>query len=384
MGDGSGTEWNMIGSHQSALFTPALCLNLCQWEQTLSAMAQAIHRHGKQWRPVLDWHGCREMMQQQLSASGGLAAIGNIRELASMFMESTASGSVQSLQVTHPPVHPQDVELLLELNRRFPVTVLCDHFIHAETISQAACERNQTVGLLVEVNPGRHHSGVRPGLDGRDLALGISRLSGVQLKGLAANAGTILPDDPDSARRVRSVIGILSELKDIIERDGIPCESISIALEGDLTPALDSDVPTEIRTGNLFNQAHSPGPARSPISSEPILYVLTKIFSRSKLERAVLDVGMSLLGPVCGQPVASVGRTASHRMLPDVEISTVEWDQTVLELGPGSRDLIIGDIVELVPVQGVIPLQLFSELFVVNGKMVQERWQLRGGPQQTS
>lgn len=358
----------MIGSHQSTLPTPALCLNLPQWQKFLSATASQSRRHDKRWRPILCGSACGEMTQQVLAESEGFAAVSHVRELAPS-IDSAISLPIRSLLVAQPPIDPRSVDLLLDLNAGFPVTVLCDHFIHAELISQAARERGQTVGLFIEVNPGRNRSGVRPGLDGRDLALGISKLPGVELKGLGADAGTILPNNPQSFRQVQSAIGILSELKEMLHREGIFCETISLALEGDLTQAIASDALTEIRTSTL------PDPLSR--DHEPILYLLATVFSRSKLERAVLDVGSSHLGLDAAPQRIEVLRTASHRSLPDVVVSAMEWDQTSLELGPASRDLIIGDVVEAVPQQGMIPLQLFSQLHTVNEKLVIGSWRIR-------
>jgi D-serine deaminase-like pyridoxal phosphate-dependent protein len=56
----------MIGRHLSELDTPALCIDLAQMDANMSAMAEFILGHGKQWRPHVKCHKNPVIAHQQL------------------------------------------------------------------------------------------------------------------------------------------------------------------------------------------------------------------------------------------------------------------------------------------------------------------------------
>jgi D-serine deaminase-like pyridoxal phosphate-dependent protein len=88
---------------------------------------------------------------------------------------------------------------------------------------------------------------------------------------------------------------------------------------------------------------------RGTIQADPIMKVIGTVLSRPKLERAVLDVGHRSLAATC--QTFRITRTAAGRELPDVTTEEIGPETMTLALGPASRDLIIGETVEIRPAE---------------------------------
>ena len=94
---------------------------------------------------------------------------------------------------------------------------------------------------------------------------------------------------------------------------------------------------------------------------QPSLTLLSTVVSRPKLERAVLDCGRKSLHPdlhapqLLGKllPAAATATVTTKsplvQALPDATIAWLSAEHTVLDLGPESQTLKIGDKVQIIP-----------------------------------
>lgn len=354
----------MIGRHQSELETPALCVDLAALTQRIDGVACAVRRARRLWRPRADWHLIPEISRMQMLAG----AHGISLESPGQAERFLVSG-ISSIHVSRPPIGSRKLWQLIQDSTITQLTTTCDHYAQAEAISSTAIQQGVRVRVLVELNSGLNCSGVRPGPDGRDLVRGLSRLPGVDVCGLSTNLGFLAVSSPAEERRIQSAIGLLAELRAQMVRDGIHCGVVSVEAEGDVQQLLNNhginEVMTELRTGNHFEQADG---------QTPVLKVIASVFSRSKLERAVLDMGRSYLPGSKQAPMLSVNRTAMGRPLVDVRIAAVGWESTTLELSPGSFDLVIGDKVEVEPGDGSLALRLFRQVYAVRDGIIVDIW----------
>lgn len=351
------------------LETPALCLNLPALQQESELLSGQIQAAGKRWRPPADVHILPELSRWQSLAG----ACGISLDLLPDVARFAASG-LTNIHLTQPPVGSA---LLPEVLKSFPqlaLTVSCDHYAQAEQLSEVACQCGRQISVLIELNVGRNRFGVRPGLDARDLAQGISRLPGVLVRGLSANLGT-LQNPEEATRRSDSALGMLEEAKNRLLRDGLCCDSISMAVEGSLSSVLASPLITEIRVGDHFTRNESPTIALN--SCLPLVAILATVFSRSKLERAVLDVGESQLDVRTLEEVR-VRSSATGRPLPDARIESFDWNSLTLDLGPCSRDVVIGDRILLELDDPRFAFRLFPAVHVMEDGLIHEAWPTAG------
>lgn len=355
----------MPGHLLTELETPALCLDLAILQERVRLLADGIQRVDKKWRPPADWHSLPGVSREQVRA-GACGLSTDSLKLAARF----AAEGFQDIHLAQPA---QASDLLWNFLRSFPdltLSVSCDHYAQAEDLSDMARYCGRQIPVLIELNLGRSRFGIRSGLDCRNLARGIARLPGVIVRGLSANLGRCETDEV-AASRCRSAVGMLQEAQESLLQDGLCCDVISLAAEGVVDPVLKSPLITEIRSGDHFTR--NPAGVGGSSVSAPLLMVIASVFSRSKLERAILDVGQSQLGVRTPEEI-SVRSTATGRPLPDAKCEALEWNSLTLELGPCSRDLIIGNRVLLDLVDPRFSLQLFSAVHVTEKGLINGVW----------
>lgn len=354
---------SLLGKPLTELETPALCLDLNVLEQQLADIAERCRVAGKQWRPAADWHLLPGIGAMQRSAGAIGFAFAKANE-ASQFLEQQPA----SVLLTQSPLTPAQLHHIGECARSH-VMVLCDHYAQAEKLSRLAETIPTRIPVLIDLNVGLNRAGVQLGSDSRELVQGLARLPGVRLCGASADLGTLLPEDPSSKARLHSACGMLSELKNELIRFGQTCETVSVSFEGDDSHVLAAEIITEVRHGNLWAR---PVDGVSAANHPAILSVMATVISRCKLERAVLDVGYSRIAVDSSLP--EIHRTISGRPLPDACVTEMSWESTTLDLGPASRDLIIGSRVELIPDHGAATVRQFRQIFGIRDGVVEAIW----------
>lgn len=347
------------------LETPALCLDIRTLQERIGLIASRMQAHHQKWRPRADWHLLPPLAKYQCTAGACGISLDSLPQVARF-----ASAGLMNIHLAQPPVGSRQWPQIFQTFPNLELSVSCDHYAQAEELSDIAGRLGRRIPVLVELNTGRNRFGVRPGLDSRDLARGISRLPGIEIRGLSAHLGVITPAEK-SIRQSQSALGILEESRDCLLQDGLCGDVVSVAVEGVLDPVLTSGLVTELQTGNLFSKeidstgGHTAFPAP--------LFVVSSIFSRSKLERAVLDIGQSRLGVRSPEGV-EVRSTASGRPLPDARVESLGWESLTLDLGPDSRDVVIGDRVLVNLHEGAFAVRLFPAIHVVEDGNIKEIW----------
>ncbi|SFI06087.1 alanine racemase [Planctomicrobium piriforme] len=349
----------LIGCRQSELETPALCLDLDRFDDLLRTHASLWQQSGKQWRP-----GGLELLVPALAQRAiDFGAFGI--DCGSVANACHQNRSARDLLVSTIVAGKPQLERVVELCRQADVTLLCDHYAQAEAISDICLTHQLRPKVLIEVNVGLNRSGVRPGTDARDLALGLERLKGIKLAGVAGNLGRIGREPARDEKWLRSRVALLTELRDaLIGR--IPVTPIvSVAATGSLSLLAEMSDVTEVRTGSLLDS--------ETVEQHP-LRILATVISRPKLERGVLDLGRSSLGGFEGHRVTAA---ANGRSLPDADITEIDEQITTLSLGPDAQNLVIGDTVLVSPAETQLALRLHSRLYGVRQGMVEAVWDMR-------
>ncbi|WP_437185640.1 alanine racemase [Planctomicrobium sp. SH668] len=328
----SDLKYSVIGQHQIALHTPALCVDLAKFETWSAQHSQTLLTLPFEWR--IDLPAASLPYWERLSTHQAVhLSVSTIQQASGVQPDRVAS-----LFLTRPPLHDTHIQLLVEQAQQFPVVVACDHYVHAAAISRLANAAGIRIPVAIEVNLDQRRFGVRPGWDGLELAKGVQRLRGVELCGLSAD---LRGAGENFARQFARLNEVLAELKFHLEVAGFAAPMISVAVDQAATIENQQTPITEIRTFDLLRGSDLKSELRSPFK------FIGTVFSRSKLERAVLDIGWEQLGMAAANDRIRVCRSARGRALPDVKILEVGADYIALELGLNSTDLVIGDKVEV-------------------------------------
>ena len=330
------------GERKADSETPSLCLDLDKFETNLARIAHHIRDSGKNWRPRANSHRCSEIALRQIREGAIGITCAKVSEA-----EVFAAMGIRDILIAHLPVGPHRIRRIAELCKSTNLIVTCDHYVQAEPLSAECRRQGVQCRVLVDMNVGMDRAGVRPGRDAIELARGIEHLAGLKLVGIMGHVEHLDPTTNADVRRRQfdAAMGILSHARAVFHRIGLCCGIVGASGAGSFQQALACECLTEIQAGGpIFGEQvdSSVVDTQLPdtIESHSALTVLTTVVSRPGFERAVLDAGRCVMTAEFHPPVV--------KDWSDAKIVNQSAEYFVLELGPESRELRIGDQVELV------------------------------------
>ncbi len=360
---------SLIGQSFADLDTPAYCLDLNLLDANILQMASFLSERGKQWRPHAKCHKTPEVAKRQVAAGAIGVTVAKVSEA-----EVYADAGIHDILIANLVVGPQKLARLAELRRRADPIVCCDHFAQAEALSEVCELEGVTCRVLIEIDIGMHRVGVRPGKDTLDLAQAIDRLPGVQLVGVMGYEGHLLTiDDVEQKRReINTAIGLLATTKEQMLAKGQCCDIVSAGGTGSYQITADCDVVTELQAGGGVFADPFYLERCSVTGLKPSLRLVVTVVSRPSLERAVIDAGRKAIHWDIYPP--QVAGTTSGRALPDATVTSLSAEHGVIELGPQSRDITIGDKLLLIPGYSDHTTVLHDEFLIMRGGRVETTW----------
>ena len=352
--------WETFGRQ---LETPHLCLDLNQFESNLSHMAQTIATHGKLWRPHSKCHKSPEIARRQIQAGAIGVTCAKVSEA-----EIFAAAGIRDILIAHLPVGPARVARINRLCQSADIIVTLDHYAQAEPLAAACAQQNVTCRVLVDINVGLNRTGITPGRDALDLARAIDKMPGLKLVGIMGYEGHAMPmmDADAKARTIRESLEVLQQSREQFLQAGLCCDIVSAGGTGSLSHAIEAPAVTELQSGGgIFGDPYY---TRMPGVSgyQPALTVLTTIVSRPALDRAILDSGRKSITGEMHPPLV--------KQFPDAKVIAHNSEHITLELGPNSRNLKIGDQIELIVGYADYTVQLYNEFLVFRGDRLDAIW----------
>jgi len=352
--------WDAFGRRPE---TPSLCIDLDRFERNLATMAQAVTASGKHWRPHSKCHKSPEIARRQIQAGAIGVTCAKVSE-AEIFAQS----GIRDILIAHIPVGATRVDRISELCRTADVIVTCDHYAQAEPLSVACSQKGMRCRILVDINIGMNRTGITPGRDAVELARAVDKLPGLQLAGIMGYEGHAMPlMDPDAKQKlIQESLSLLEQGREQFLQAGLCCDIVSAGGTGSLSYAARAAGITELQSGGgIFGD---PFYTRMPGVSgyEPALTVLCTVVSRPSLDRAVLDAGRKAITAEMHSPVV--------KGMNDARVIMHSAEHIVLELGPESRNLKIGDQVELIAGYADFTTPLHDEFLCFRGDRLEAIW----------
>ena len=352
--------WESLGRR---LETPSLCLDLDRFESNLLTMARVVAAHHKHWRPHSKCHKSPEIARQQVDAGAIGITCAKVSEA-----EVFAAAGVRDILIAHLPVGATRIDRISDLCKIADVIVTCDHSSQAETLASACTQKGLSCRVLVDINIGMNRTGVSPGPDAIELARVIDSLPGLHLAGIMGYEGHAMPlMDADAKQRlIQESLWQLTTSREQFLQAGLCCDIVSAGGTGSLSYAAVCDGITELQSGGgIFGD---PFYTRMPGVSgyEPALTVLCTIVSRPTPDRAVLDAGR--------KAITAENHTPLVKGYPDANVVMHSAEHIVLELGSESRNLKIGDQVELIVGYADFTTPLHNEFLCFRGDRLESIW----------
>src|SRR5262249_4533299 len=281
-----------LGIPLEEIDTPALIVDLDALEGNIARMAQVMEKNPARLRPHAKSHKCAEIAKRQIAAG----AVGVCSQKVSE-AEALVEGGVADVLVTNEIVGAQKVSRLARLAREAKVGVLADNASNVAELDAAARAERARLDVLVEIDVGAHRCGIEPGAPAAGLAKVIAECKNLRFAGLHAYHGAAQHLRSGAERRAAITAAAEQALrtKQLIEKSGIPCETVTGAGTGTFLLEGTSRVFNEIQPGSyVFMDAdyNRNDWDKDWPRFDQSLFVLATVMSAPAVDRAVVDAGL--------------------------------------------------------------------------------------------
>ena len=332
----------------SEIDTPALIIDIETAEKNIRTMREFIASKKTKLRAHTKIHKSPFLAHMQIAGGSSGITCAKVGEA-----EVMVQGGISDILIANEIVGRRKTERLANLARFCDLKVAVDDLDNAKDISKAAGESGSEVGVLVDVNLSSGGSfgdknlrgmlnrcGVPPGNAAVDLAVAISKLPNLRLKGVMGYEGG-LPDYPtreQSDSVARDSIELLVKTKEAIEDRGIDAKTVSCGSSTSYKVAASVPGVTELQAGSyiLMDTYHH----RFSPEFDYALWVEAQVISLPNPRRAIVDAGGTAISGDAGLPELRVAR-------PDLKVIELNAEHVHLEMEAGL--LRRGDRVQLVP-----------------------------------
>ncbi|MCZ7854972.1 alanine racemase [Agrobacterium salinitolerans] len=187
-----------IGSEggRQKLLTPALLVELDTLDANIANMQERCSKLGVDLRPHAKAHKTLGIAKRQLAAGAVGICVATPGEV-----EVFADGGITDILLTSTFAPGTTLDRLVEAANRCRLTLVLDNVDTAAALGQAAETRGITIRVLIDLDMGRHRSGLSEAKDLSALARIVDQADWLCLVGLQAYAGH-LSHRPDIAGRM--------------------------------------------------------------------------------------------------------------------------------------------------------------------------------------
>ena len=335
--------------------TPALLLDLDAFESNLAAAADLVRGTGTLLRPHVKAHRTPGLALRQLGEVARGVTCATVGEA-----EAMAGAGIDDLLLANEIVTATKIDRMMTLAQNARVILVVDSDEGLEALSAAARRSGTHVDVLVDVDVGLGRCGVPDVGSARSLAAAVERAEGLRFAGIMGYEGRLRAGETGRAEKIGDAYRLLAEVKEAIEADGLPVETVSSAGTSTVLEAVADPVVTEIQAGTYaLMESDLAGlglPFRQAVS------VASTVISRAPA-RVVLDGGRKSIGSDYGPPVPISADNARVTAFNE-EHTVLAWD------GPLPA---LGSIMELRPAHVRTTFNLHDEVRLVRAGRVEDR-----------
>jgi len=343
--------------------TPALLLDLDAFERNVATMADAAR--GLRLRPHAKSHKCPEIALRQIAAGAVGVCCQKVSEAQAM-----VDGGVGDVLVSNEVVGRAKLARLAELAKRAWVSVCVDDVINAGDLDDAARAAGVRLDVLVEVDVGANRCGVEPGEPALRLARAVAGSRHLRFAGIHAYHGAAqhLRTVAERSAAIALAADKARRTRDLLEDEGLECESVTGAGTGTFLFERESGVWTELQPGSyIFMDADYGRNAWEGFPRfEQSLYIWSTVMSTPAAGRAIVDAGLKAHSFDSGNPLVAgwLG----------VEYVRGSDEHGVLKVASGARAPALGDKLRLVPGHCDPTVNLYDWLVCYRGESVEALW----------
>ena len=353
--------------------TPALLIDLDIFDHNLQSLASYMKSRSVTFRPHAKAHKSPAIGKLQLASGATGLCAAKLGEA-----DVLVRGGIRDVLITAEVVGPLKIQRLMGLLAIAPdVKAVVDSEQNAIDLSTAALASKRKLKVAIDVNVGQNRTGLGTPEDVVALAQIIAKQKGLDFIGLQGYGGNnqhVMGFENRKAREVASNEKVVAA-RHALEKAGFAVHMVSVGGTGSYN--IDADFPgvTEIQPGSyVFMDSHynKIGGRDQPDFSEfgNSLSVLTTVISRAVSGRAIVDAGGKALSTdeSVPEPIGLTGATYS--------VAGDEYG--ALRLQNPSRDLKVGDQLQIMPGHCDTTVNLHNVFFGVRKGVVEHVWPIEG------
>jgi len=333
--------------------TPALVLDMDLFEENVRTMKAFLEGKNLSIRPHYKSHKCTYIAHRQLSDGAKGICCAKISEA-----EDLVFSGIDDVLIANQIISPSKIARAAYLAGCCRLTVCVDNADNIAKLEAAAGFEGSVIHCLVEYEIGMNRCGVATPEDFLAQARQIAASSHLVFEGIQAYAGHLSHEADYERRRIESekVEQRLRELKEHLEREGLPAREVSGGSTGTVEFRPRDSVYTEIQAGSYLFMDNSYG--KLNLKFKNALFLATQVISVNS-RQVIVDGGMKSI---------SVDQAApSFRDYPGVPAKMSEEHASMSN--PGG--LKIGDRLLMIPGHCCTTFNLHDFLYLVrNGKVI--------------
>ncbi len=357
---------------KDSLDTPVATIDLDTMERNISRLAELSRANHVHLRPHIKTHKTPEIADLQLKAGAIGITCAKIGEAEVMCRKSAATDIFIAYQI----VGDQKIRRLLRLaghpNLR-RLSIGTDSVDVAQPISDAARRRGLRIPVILKADVGFARTGVPVGRPVLDLARKIERMPGLTLGGLYGYEGQVYgAKTPREIRRLAlEACGRLIETADLLRRNGIPVDTVSVGATA--SAKFTSAVPgiTELRCGTYVFNDNMQLRLGSAEERDCALTILATVISVPSPDRAVIDAGTKA---VTSENSSEFGIFGLIKGRPDLRFVNANEEHGMLEMTSPRKKLKVGDRLEIIPNHVCPVMNLHDTVVGIRDGWVESVW----------
>jgi D-serine deaminase-like pyridoxal phosphate-dependent protein len=353
--------------------TPALLVDLDIFEHNLQTLANYMKSRKVTFRPHGKAHKSPAIGKLQLASGAKGLCAAKLGEA-----DVLVRGGIKDVLITAEVVGRLKIERLMGLLALSPdIKAVVDNDQNAIDLSEAALASKRKLKVAIDVNVGQNRTGLDKPEDVVALAQVIAKQKGLELFGLQGYGGNnqhTVGFENRRAREVQSNERVVSA-RQALEKAGFAVQMVSVGGTGSYN--IDADYPgvTEIQPGSyIFMDSHynKIGGKDTPEFSEfgNSLSVLTTVISRAVTGRAIVDAG--------GKALSTDESVPEPMDLTGATFGVAGDEYGSLRLQNPSRELKVGDQVQIMPGHCDTTVNLHNVFFAVRKGTVEHVWPIEG------
>lgn len=291
-----GVNQALIGKagSRAELMTPALLIDIEACRRNIRVMADFARAHGVALRPHAKTHKSARIAREQVDAGAAGICVVTVGEA-----EAMVAGGIPGVLITSPVVTPAKIDRLMALNAEAEgLCVVADNPGNVDALASAAASAGRPLTVLVDLDMGKHRTGV-PGPDaGVALAQRIGQANALDFGGVQAYAGHLQHIDDYAERRdgAMSHAEPVAELAAKLDAAGLAPPLVTGAGTGSHDIDAAGGVFNELQTGSyIFNDVQYDTVALRADGKRPFesaLFVQVAVVSNNTPGQVTTDGGL--------------------------------------------------------------------------------------------